>query len=55
MCGGGQKWGHLQIDEFALQFHSKRDEPDCEGFALLDHTFPKGCCSLDIGIKKRSN
>lgn len=53
MCAGGQKWGHLVINEFALLFHSKIDEPSYEDFELLDHIFLKDHCTLNMQTKKK--
>lgn len=53
MCAGGQKWDHLGTNGFALPCRSKTDGPDCEGYARLDCTSPKGRCNLRVRIKKR--
>lgn len=52
MCAGGQKWGHLAINEFALLSHSKIDEPNYEDFELLGHIFLKDHCTLNMQTKK---
>lgn len=53
MCAGGQKWGHLVINEFALLSHSKIDEPSYEDFELLDHTFLKDHYTLNMQRRKQ--
>lgn len=54
MCAGGQKWGHLVINEFALLSHSKIDEPSYEDFGLLGHIFLKDHCTLNMQTKKKT-
>lgn len=54
MCAGGQKWDHLGINEFAPLFHSEKDEPNYEGFELLDHTSLMDHCTLGIETEEYS-